>query len=119
MGPWGSGNFENDHALNYLATIGKPLVQKLVDIVETPSLAEADEDGWVECLVAVELLTTIGLPRIDERLRPELVEACRDTLLAEWIESIDELDPDPDYRAGKLAVIKQSFAKLLAVVKAR
>lgn len=116
MGTWGSDNFDNDHALDYLAAICQPLVGKLSAIVENPSLAEADEDGWVECMVAVEVLTLLGKHYKNEALKPQLVTTCRDTLLTEWLATIDELDPDPDYKLERPVVIKQAFDKLLAVV---
>ena len=116
MGTWGSGNFDNDHALDYLAQLCDPLVQKLADIVDNPSLAEADEDGWIECLVAVEVLISVSKQYVSEELSPELITACRDTLLAEWLASVDELDPTPDYKTGKQLIIQQSFEKLLAAV---
>ncbi|MGI4834896.1 MAG: DUF4259 domain-containing protein [Janthinobacterium lividum] len=105
MGTWGSENFDNDHALDYLTEVRAPLVEKLIAIVENPSLAKADEDGWVECLVAVEMLTSISAQCVSDGLTSELVTACRDTLLTEWLASIDELDPTPDYKAGKQLVI--------------
>lgn len=116
MGTWGSSNFDNDHALDYLGTICQPLVEKLWAVVENPSLAEADEDGWVECMVAVEILTLLGRYYTSERLNPQLVTNCRETVLAEWLATIDDLDPDPGYKAERLLVIQQSFDKLLAVV---
>lgn len=119
MGTWGSDNFGNDHALDYLATICQPLVDKLSAIVENPSLAEADEDGWVECMVAVEILTLLGKYYSSASLNTQLVATCRDIVLAEWLATIDDLDPDPDYRAERPLVIKQSFDKLLAVITSR
>ena len=117
MGTWGSGNFDNDHALDYLASVCEPLVNKLSDIIENPSLAEADEDGWIECLVAVEILTLLGEHYTSAKLTPQLVTECRDIVLTEWLASIDELDPDPDHKAERPVVIQQSFDKLLAIVE--
>jgi hypothetical protein len=119
MGTWGSDNFDNDHALDYLATICQPLVEKLSAIVENPSLAEADEDGWVECMVAVEVLTLLGKYYTDEKLTAQLVTDYRTTLLTEWLATIDDLDPDPTYRKERPVVIEQAFDKLLAVVNSR
>ena len=119
MGTWGSGNFSNDHALDYLATICQPLVEKLSAIVENPSLAEADEDGWVECMVAVEILTLLAKYYTSEKLTPQLVINCRDALLTEWLATIDDLDPDPAYKVERPIVIKQAFDKLLAAVNGR
>jgi hypothetical protein len=119
MGTWGSANFDNDHALDYLATICQPLVAKLSAVVENPSLAQADEDGWIECLVAVEILTLLGKYYTDKILTNQLVTACRDVVLVEWLATIDDLDPDPDYKAERLVVIQQSFDKLLAVVNSQ
>ena len=119
MGTWGSGNFDSDHALDYLAQVCDPLVDKLSDIVENPALAEADEDGWVECMVAVELLTVMSQYYTSQKLTPRLVTECRDTLLTEWSATIDELDPTPDYKAGREVVLQQSFDKLLAIVAGR
>ncbi|MGI4872671.1 MAG: DUF4259 domain-containing protein [Janthinobacterium lividum] len=117
MGTWGSGNFDNDHALDYLAQVCEPLVEKLTDIVENPSLAEADEDGWIECLVAVEILTLLSKQYTSEKLTPQLITDCRDTVLTEWLASIDDLNPDPDHKAERPVVIKESFDKLLAAVQ--
>lgn len=117
MGTWGSGNFDNDHALDYLAEVCDPLVGKLSEVVENPSLAEADEDGWVECLVAVEILTGLGGRYSSEKLTSQLVTECRDTVLTQWDATIDELDPDPEYKIERRLTIQQSFDKLLAVVQ--
>ena len=117
MGTWGSGNFDNDHALDYLANVCDPLVEKLSDIVQDPSLAEADEDGWVECMVAVEILTLLSKNHISKKLTPQLVTECRDIVLREWLASIDGLDPDPDHKAERPVVIKQTFDKLLTIVE--
>ena len=117
MGTWGSGNFDSDHALDYLADVCGPLVGKLTDVVENPELAEADEDGWEEALVAAEILAAVGEHYSSEQLTPQLVTDCRDTILTQWDATIDGLDPDPDYKTERRAVIAATFARLLAVVQ--
>ncbi|MBO2008305.1 DUF4259 domain-containing protein [Hymenobacter negativus] len=116
MGTWGSGNFDSDKALDYLASVADPLVAQLQAVVDTPSLAEADEDGGTQCLVAAEIL--IGLKYYTSpKLTPQLVTDCRDVVLAKWEATIDELDPDEDYKTERRAIMQQTFAQLLTAVQ--
>ena len=117
MGTWGSGNFDNDKALDYLASVADPLVAQLQAVVDTPSLAEADEDGGIQCLVAAEILTGLSQYYTGPKLTPQLVTDCRDVVLAEWEATIDELDPDEDYKTERRAIMQQTFAQLLTVVQ--
>ncbi|MBD2766876.1 DUF4259 domain-containing protein [Hymenobacter sp. BT664] len=116
MGTWGSGNFDSDDALDYLSDIANPLVEKLMEVVENPELADADEESN-HCMAAVEILTMLSQYYSDTRLNPQFVADCRRTVLTQWDETIDELDPDPDYKVARRQVMEQSFDKLLAVVK--
>jgi len=116
MGTWGSGNFDSDDALDYLSQITNPLVEKLLEVMESPELAEADEESD-KCMVAVEILTLLSQYHCNERLTPQVIADCRHTMLTEWDASIDGLDPDPDYKVARRQVIKESFDKLQAVVQ--
>jgi hypothetical protein len=119
MGTWGSGNFDNDAALDYLASIADPLVAKLQAVVDTPSLAEADEDGATQCLAAAEVLISLSRYYTSPKLTPKLVTNCRDVVLSEWEETIDELKPDEEYKTGRRATMQQTFAQLLTALQSR
>jgi hypothetical protein len=119
MGTWGSGNFDNDAALDYVAGVVGPLVAQLQAVVDNPSLAEADEDGGTECLVAAELLISLSQYYTDPTLTPQLVTDCRDVVLSEWENTIDDLDPDQEYKTERRAVMQQTFAQLLTAIQGR
>ena len=117
MGTWGSDNFDSDTALDYLAEVCDPLVDKLLKVVENPSLAEADEDGGVEALVAAELLLLVSARYYNPRLTPRLIAECGAIVLSQWEATIDALGPKPDYKVERRQVIHQTFEHLLAAVQ--
>jgi hypothetical protein len=120
MGAWGTGNFENDMAVDFVAsTVSSPLIAQLRGVVDNPT--QADPRGWESnrILAAAETLAIIceSIP-----LAPPptpLVEECRHICLREWDAHIDACDPDPAYKVGRRAVIEKSFERLLAVCRLR
>ena len=117
MGTWGSGNFDNDYALDYLSTVCAPLVDTLAEVVAHPEVAEADENGGIDSLVAAEILTNLCRYYYSERLTPELITNCRDIVLSQWDATIDELDPKPAYKIERRQVMQQTFERLLVAVQ--
>jgi len=120
MGAWGTGNFENDAGLDFVAnTVASPLKAQLSRAVDNPSLA--DPRGWEsnKILAAVETLAIVcEAIRIDPP-QTSLVERCRDVCLREWDVHIDACDPDTAYKEGRRAVIAATFERLLTVCHGR
>jgi hypothetical protein len=116
MGVWGTGNLDSDGALDNFHDLVSPLVEQLAEVVANPTLAEADElSDWY--MATVEVLSVLSQHFTIPDLTAQLVVSCRDTMLAQWESTIDELDPKPDYKAGRLVVMQQTFEKLLAGVR--
>ena len=116
MGVWGTGNLDSDGALDNFHVLVSPLVEQLSEAVENPALAEADElSDWY--MASVEILSVLSQHYFIHNLTAQLVISCRDIMLAQWEQTIDGLDPEPDYKTGRLVVMQQSFDKLLAGVR--
>ena len=116
MGVWGTGNLDNDSALDNFHGLVSPLVKQLAEVVENTTLAEADElSDWY--MAAVEVLGVLSQRFFIANLTSELVINCRNTMLSQWEDTIDELGPKPAYKTGRLLVMQQSFEKLLTEVR--
>lgn len=113
MGTWGASNFQEDKALDYLATdIVGPLVRKLEALIANPALAEPDERAAAEIMVAVEVLSLLCESCNAAPPKPALVKKAADTYLRVWDGSIDRLQPDPDFKRERRRVLETSFARL-------
>ena len=113
MGTWGSGIFQNDVALDYLAEIQEALVKRMEQIIANPSLAEPDEPTSAEVMVAVEIAAMLCEQFNAVPPEPDFIELCRDTYLQVWDGYIDKLAPNPDYKTERRETIGASFEKLL------
>ena len=116
MGVWGPGNLDSDGALDNFQKLVSPMVQQLAEVIESPTLAEADElSDWY--MATVEILSVLSQHYFIPGLTIQLASTCRDTMLTAWQDTIDDLDPKPDYKAGRLLVMQQAFEKLLAGIR--
>jgi hypothetical protein len=118
MGVWGAENFRNDAALNFLASaVEVPMTDQLRRIVENPALADPEEEASFEVMAAVEVLAVL-CENINAHPPPtQLVEDCRDLCLRGWDLGIDKLNPDPEYKKERRAVIEATFERLLRVCR--
>ncbi|WP_052852481.1 DUF4259 domain-containing protein [Streptomyces avicenniae] len=115
MGTWGSGNFDNDTAGEYLAGVVGRLVDEVAEAMAgDPVGIEPDEYWGVVVPCNVELLTALAdaghgagsLPT------PAVVEEWRRAYIDVWERTIDELEPTPGHRAERRAILDRTFEGL-------
>lgn len=119
MGSWGHGNFDNDTAADHLGIVTARLVDEITRAMADPSELEPDEYWGVAvpcnvellCVIAEQSWTGVTLPS------PETVETWRTTYLDVWESTIDDLEPAPDDRAQRRAVLDATFDRLAEVTE--
>ena len=118
MGTWGPGNLDSDGALDELATRSAELVEQLWTRVQTQESWEADE--WEHDALFVDFefvfaLETGGLLNGGALPSPAEVDTVRDRWLAGWDAYIDQLDPKPEFKRDRRAVIRETFARFRSI----
>jgi hypothetical protein len=85
MGAWGSGNFEQDHALDFVwKKVQQPLLRQIKKMIAKPVYAEADEPDSGPIMAAVEILAI--LTEHTGAVPPKLEEVAlwKKTFLGAW-----------------------------------
>lgn len=120
MGTWGTGNFDNDTAADHLSGLTGRLVREVADAMAgDPVELEADEYWGNAVPCNVEILTLLAGRWVGVTLPPaETVEAWKAAYLSAWEASIDGLEPTPEFRAERRAVLERTFDALLAAIRA-
>ena len=114
MGTWGSGNFANDSAQNYMNDFEDQLVQQIEDILADEERYALEEEGEGVLMPTVEILSVlhehrfIGLPERETILR------WKEQYLAAFDDQIDGFEPKAGYKESRRAVIEATFLKLEA-----
>lgn len=113
MGTWGSGNFENDAALDYINEQVDRYIHIIEEIFGDPVRFRLDEDAEGTLIPSVALLSLLcehchgALPsRVD-------VAAWKARYLEMYDAQIDGLEPAPDYERQRRAEIEATFDTLL------
>lgn len=111
MGTWGSGNFQDDAALDAYAE----LVADLVGRIDAAFGAEPlqIEDVWGE-MALVEVLATLHEHCRPARVPRPLVAKWSERVLAAYDAQIDALGAKEPFRSERRAVIEKTFQRLLA-----
>lgn len=120
MGTWGNGNFDSDTAADHLLILAARLLEETkAAMAGDPVELEADEYWGVAVPCNVELLALLAEQRWVGALVPDLatVLAWKNTYLAIWEASIDDLEPDPEWRSERRAVIVATFDRLAMASK--
>lgn len=119
MGTWSHGNFDNDAALDWLGDTTGQLIAEIQEAMASPDSMQADEwDGdIVPC--RIELLCVMAENGMAPRW-PDLQELqqWKQIYLREWDGSIDELDPDEDYRRDRRETLVATFDRMLKLAAA-
>ncbi|MDT0265895.1 DUF4259 domain-containing protein [Streptomyces sp. DSM 44915] len=118
MGTWGHGNFDSDTAADHLALVIDRLVTEVGQVITgDPVRLEADEYWGVAVPCQLELLTVLARAGYGGGMlpKPEAVAVWRERYLSAWERSIDELEPSPEFRAERLAVLRRTFDEFAAV----
>jgi hypothetical protein len=113
MGTWGSGNFENDGALDFVGDVIKEFSDRIERLFEEEEAADIDEVGEAELVPMVRLITVIcgesgGVP--PKRAR---VETWKRQYLRIYDDQIEELDTEGAFADERRAVIEHTFDELL------
>ncbi|MFI6230906.1 DUF4259 domain-containing protein [Micromonospora echinospora] len=115
MGTWGSGNFDDDTAADHLAALTDRLIAEVTEAMsDDPTAIEPDEYWGVAVPCNLELLHLLGQQRyVGVRLPdPETIADWKSRYLAVWDGTIDGLEPGPEYREERRAVLVRTFDQL-------
>jgi hypothetical protein len=122
VGSWASGNFDNDTAADHLSVLTAKLVREVEEaMADDPVVLEADEYWGAAVPCNLEILTLLaGRPWVGVVL-PEAttVQEWKATYLAVWDASIDDLEPAPEYKAERRAVLERTFDELAEAIRSR
>ncbi len=119
MGTWGSGNFDNDTAADYLSDVIGRLVTEVAEwTAGDPVAIEPDEYGGVVVPCTVELLNLFarsgyGAGNLPQ---PQVVEEWKNVYMAVWESTIDGLEPAPGHKEERRAVLNRTFDQLAEAV---
>jgi hypothetical protein len=132
MGSFGTGNFENDAALDARQEVINHTISAIEEWLGGDSFYVEDADsvvGYVATLVAI-LENTRGTVTAEDDSEllgflksmadgggppKEDVLAWQKKVLTTYDDEIDDLEPDDDYKVGRRQVIADTFARLLAL----
>jgi len=123
MGTWGVGNFDSDHALDYLDGLIAQLVGKVETLIARP-IDFKDEwsfgflhDGEKERMPSLEIVCVLcerfqTLPNVER----EQVAQWKDRYLAAYDALIDDYAPKLDYKVNRRRVIVDTFEHLQKII---
>jgi hypothetical protein len=122
VGTWDSGNFDNDTAADHLSVLTAGLVREVEEAMAgAPDELEADEYWGVAVPCNLEILTLLASRPWVGVMLPELatVQEWKATYLAAWEASIDGLEPNPEHRTRRRAVLEHTFDQLAEAIRAQ
>jgi len=113
MGEWGSGNFEQDGALDFMwREVQMPLIQKMQTLLDDPVLAEADEPDSGPIMATVEILALLAEHVNAAAPKPEQVALWRETFLNAWDRTASYVFFRQDDIMARRSVIVATFDRL-------
>ena len=121
MGTWGSGNFENDTAADFLSELTSGWIEEIREAMSSPELMEPDEYEGVTVPCLVEFLVMMAEKSLAGSMlpSPEETEEWNKVYLDVWDNYIDELEPDGDYKIERREVLSDIFDKLIIFARGR
>jgi hypothetical protein len=113
MGAWGTGNFEQDNALDFVwREVQQPLLRKIWSMVEKPVLAEADEPDSAPIMASVELLALLTQHVNAVPPKPEEVAIWKTTFLKAWDRTASDVYSKEEQLIERRSVITATFDRL-------
>jgi len=106
MGAWAAGNFDNDAALDMVEAVLDVARQEIIAFSESSRVQVEDIDSIAACVaihLALRAQCRAGRPDAD------LAANLRTKMLRIYDEQIDELEPAPEYRVARRAVLEQTL----------
>ena len=115
MGAWGSGNFEQDGALDFVwREVQQPLLRKMKMMVEKPVYAEADEPDSGLIVAAVEILALLSEHVNAVPPKPDEVTNWKQTYLNAWDRTAADVYSKQDDVIERRSIIAATFDRLAA-----
>jgi hypothetical protein len=131
MGTWGTGNVEDDTALDHLSALRNTyklesmyaeLLGAVRDAMANTASLEPDEYEGVIVPCNLEIIAQM-MDVFDSSIctlpKPSVLERWKNTYLNIWDGCIDELEPDPDWKQSRREVLGQTFDRMLEYSKAQ
>ena len=113
MGDWGTRNFEQDGALDFMwQVVQMPLIQKMQSLVNNPVLAEADEPDSGPIMAAVEILALLAEQANAATPKPDEVAVWKATFLKAWDRTASDVYYRPEDVIARRSVISATFERL-------
>lgn len=114
MGAWGTGNFDNDSACDYLDSIKFQLIRVIEDCFPSEDDTDLLDECGDELMASVEILTLLTEHYYGHNPHVEASEArnWKERFLRIYDEQIDDYEPDPEYKIERRTVIVDTFDKL-------
>lgn len=122
MGTWDSGNFDSDTAADHLSDLTGRLVREIEEAMAGDPVELEPDDYWgVAVPCNLEILHVLASRNWVGVVLPEAatVEAWKSTFLAVWDASIDGLEPSPEYKTQRRAVLERTFDQLVEAIHAK
>jgi hypothetical protein len=122
MGTWGSGNFDSDTAADHLSIVTGRLLTEVKDAMAgDPVELEPDEYWGVAVPANLELLLLIAKQGYVGVMLPDAatLASWKETFVSIWERSIDGLEPTPDHKKGRRAVLVKTFDQLAKLLNER
>src|SRR5262245_52969211 len=116
-GTWGTGNFDNEAAAQYLALLTTELVATITEVTGSKSRLRPGEDGEGMLLPSVDVLAMLCERYGAAPPRPEAVRQWHEKYLKAF-DADDRSEPAPGFRAGRRKVVEQTFRWLEGLAEA-
>src|SRR5262245_57792320 len=117
MGTWGAGNFDGDTAGDFLSTITASLVKDITTAMNgDPVGLEPDEWDGNKVPGAIELLALIAAQHWVGTVLPKAadVRAWSAKFIGIWDATIDDLDPNEEWKVKRREVLVRTFDSLVS-----
>lgn len=114
MGRWGSGNFDDDGALDYLGELTDALEARIEEVLSDPDRAALDEEGEAVVVPTVQILSVLCEHCKASPSKPETVAEWKSRYLAVFDDEAPDYYSSPQFRAERRQVIASTFDRLEA-----
>lgn len=116
MGDWGPGNFQQDHALDFVwREVQIPLLRQIEQLLDDRDLAQADEPTSGPIMAAVELLSILSEYASAVPPNPNDVALWKKTFLESWDKTSEEVYFRKEDLTARRNVIVATFDRLSAI----
>jgi hypothetical protein len=112
MSAWGTGNFENDGAMDYLDGLIVQLAATIKDVLADEDRFVLDGDAEFRVMPSVELIALLCERYNAMPPKVKTITQWRKKYLKLYDEQIDHLYPKANYKAERRKTIERTFAWL-------